>query len=108
MPMLLRSDDRKPVEMVPGVTRKTFGTTPSMMLCEITLAKGSVVPRHQHPHDQVGYVVSGQIKMIVGDAEMVCTPGDNYAIPGHTPHAAEAIEDTVVIDIFSPQREEYR
>lgn len=108
MAMLLRNGDRQPVQMLAGVTRKTFGTTPSMMLCEIRLTRGSVVPMHQHPHDQVGYVVSGKIKMTVGGAEMVCAPGDNYAIPGNTPHAAEAVEDTVVIDVFSPQREDYR
>lgn len=97
-----------PVEMLPGVFRKTMTTAPSMMLCEITLRAGAAVPLHQHPHDQIGYVVRGRIRMVIGGQERTCGPGDAYAIPGGTPHLGEALEDCTVIDVFHPQREEYR
>lgn len=106
--MILRSEDRQAVTMLPGVHRKTFGTTDNMMLCEITLEKGAVVSPHRHPNEQVGYVVRGLIRMAVEDREEVLRPGDNYAIPADVVHGAAAVEDTVVIDIFYPQREDYK
>lgn len=97
------------VEMLPGVHRRTLGTTGQVMLCEITLEAGAVVPTHSHPHDQIGYVVSGTIRMTVAGQERLCGPGDGYVIPGGTPHAADApFGRTVVIDVFNPPREEYR
>lgn len=98
-----------PVEMLPGVIRRTLTTTPGLMLCEIALDEGSTVPLHQHPHEQIGYVTQGQIEMTVAGEVRLCKAGDSYAIPGNTPHAARAVGGrTVVIDVFSPHREEYK
>lgn len=97
------------VEMLPGVFRKTLTTTPSMMLCEITLKDGSSVPTHQHPHEQIGYVVRGRMRLVIGDEARVLDAGDAYAIPGGVPHMAEPVDgDCTVVDIFHPHREEYR
>lgn len=102
-------DEATVVEMLPGVFRRTMTETPNMMLCEVTLKAGSGVPVHQHPHDQIGYVVSGKIRMLVGDGEIIFSAGDSYAIPGGIPHSGYPVDgDCVVIDIFHPIREEYR
>ena len=101
--------DARPVEMLPGVFRRTLTTTPGMMLCEITLEAGSEVPLHTHPHEQIGYVAQGTIEMTVAGETRLCSAGDSYAIPGSVPHAARASHGrTVVVDVFSPHREEYK
>lgn len=106
--MLTRQQDAAAVVMLPGVIRRTLSWSDEMMLCEIALKKGSAAPLHQHPHQQVGYVVRGLIRMTVGAETEVLRPGDGYAIPGGVPHGAEALEDSVVVDVFHPHREDYR
>ena len=104
-----RHPDAREVEMLPGVFRRTMTETPNMMLCEITLRAGAGVPVHQHPHDQIGYVVQGKIRMQMGEEEVVFAAGDAYAIPGGVPHSGYPVDgDCVVVDIFHPVREEYR
>lgn len=104
-----RNAEASVVEMLPGVFRRTLITTPGMMLCEITLEAGAEVPMHTHPHEQIGYVAQGQIEMTVAGEVRLCATGDSYAIPGGVPHAARATHGrTVVVDVFTPHREEYR
>ena len=98
----------EPVEMLDGIYRRTLGTTDQCMLIEVTLDEGAVVPMHSHPNEQVGYVVRGQIEMTIDGAVRVCGPGDSYAIPGGVEHMGRAASDCVVIDCFTPPREDYR
>ncbi len=100
-------DDVQPVEMLAGVIRRTLAVTDRLMLCEFFLKAGSEVPVHTHPHDQVGYVVSGETVMIVDGEEVHCRAGHAYAIPGGVPHGARAVQDSVLIDVFHPPREDY-
>jgi len=102
-------DDIRTVEMLPGVRRRTLTWGEKAMICEIALDPGAVVPMHQHPHEQVGTVLQGAIRMVIGGEERVCRPGDAYLVPSNVEHMAEALEEgAVVIDVFSPPREEYR
>ncbi len=103
----IKHDEVEPVEMLPGVERRTLAVTERLMLCEFHIRAGSEVPLHQHPHDQVGYVVSGEAIMVIAGKEYRCGPGDAYAIPGGVEHAARFEVDTVLIDVFHPPREEY-
>lgn len=96
------------VEMLPGVHRRTLGVTDEAMLCEITLDEGSEVPLHSHPHEQVGYVVRGSIRMTIDGTARDLNPGDGYAIPGNVEHSAVALTTVTVIDCFTPPRDEYR
>ena len=104
----ITAKDAGQVEMLPGVHRRTMGTTDEEMLCEFFLEKDSLVPPHSHKNDQVGYVVSGQVEMTIGDQVRIIQPGDSYAIPGGITHSARAVVDSVVIDAFSPPRDDYR
>jgi quercetin dioxygenase-like cupin family protein len=102
-------DATQQIEMLPGVRRRTMATTERMMLCEFTVSKdGDGVPPHSHPHDQCGYVLSGKIEFTVGVVTRVCLPGDTYGIPGGVIHSAKPLEDTVLVEVFAPPREEYR
>lgn len=76
-------------------------------MTEFRLKKGSILPRHRHPHEQTGYLVSGRIRLHIGDQSYDCTPGDSWCVPGDAEHGADVIEDAVAIEVFSPVREEY-
>jgi quercetin dioxygenase-like cupin family protein len=96
------------IEMLPGVHRRTMATTDEVMLCEFFLEKDSIVPPHSHLNDQTGYVVYGRMEMTIGGEVCVCQPGDSYAIPGGVLHSARALVNSLVIDAFSPPRDDYR
>jgi len=97
-----------PVEMLPGIFRRTMTDGDEMMLCEVTLDGGAIVPMHTHPHEQTGYLVSGRLRLKIDDEVRDLSPGDCWMIPGGVPHEATALERAVIIDVFSPPREEYR
>jgi quercetin dioxygenase-like cupin family protein len=100
--------DAGQVEMRPGVHRRTMATTDEAMLCEFFLERGALVPEHSHMNDQVGYVIYGRLEMTVNGEVYICQPGDSYAIPGGVLHQAFALQDTLVVDAFSPPRNDYR
>ncbi len=77
------------------------------LLTEFKLAKGAILPRHKHPHEQTGYLVSGRIDLTIGDATHHVEAGDSWCIPGSVDHNAVAHEDSVAIEVFSPVREDY-
>ena len=106
--MLTGRDEANPVEMLPGVVRRTLNEGERTMLCEIALAKGSVVPLHTHPHEQIGYLSRGRIIFRIGDEERELREGDSWCVPSNVPHMVTTLEDSVAIDIFSPPRDEYR
>ncbi len=95
------------VTVLPGVVRRTLGSTDKLMVVEFHVAAGAVVPEHNHPHDQAGYVVSGEMVMTINGKEALCRAGDSYQIPGGVFHGVRTLSDTVIIDVFSPPREEY-
>ena len=77
------------------------------MLVRWEFTKGAVAARHSHPHEQIVVMVQGKLRLKVGDTETIMGRDDIVVIPPGTPHEAEALEDTVVIDIFSPPREDF-
>jgi quercetin dioxygenase-like cupin family protein len=106
--MLTARDSVQPVEMLPGVVRRTLNAGERTMLCVVTLARGAVVPSHTHPHEQIGYLARGRLRFRIGDEERELAEGDSWLVPPNVPHVVTALEDSVAIDIFSPPREEYR
>jgi quercetin dioxygenase-like cupin family protein len=108
MPLIDR-ETVDPIEMLPGVFRRTMTDGERLMLIEVHMDKGAVVPLHTHPHEQTGYLLSGRISFKLGEAEpRDLDPGDCWLVPGGVPHEAVALEDCVFIDVFSPPREDYR
>lgn len=106
--MLFRNAEAVPVEMLPGLIRRTLADGETMMICEFTFGTGVEIPRHAHPHEQVGYVVSGRARMTCGDDTFEVGPGDSYSAPSNVPHGLVTLEPTVVVDTFCPPREDYR
>ena len=98
----------EPVEMLPGVVRRTLVWGEQAMVCEFTIRQGAVIPPHRHVHEQVGYMASGRLEFTVEGVAHVVGPGDGYAIPSNALHTVVALEDAVAIDVFTPVREEYK
>ncbi len=71
------------------------------------LAKGALVPEHQHESEQFSQILSGQLKFVFRDCEIVVQGGEVLYIPSGVPHAAEALSDTVAVDVFSPIRKDW-
>jgi quercetin dioxygenase-like cupin family protein len=101
-------DRAKAVEMLPGLARRTLVSDDRLMICRFDLDKGVEIPGHSHPQDQAGYVVSGRIRISVEGKSSDLGPGDSYSAPSGAVHSALALERSVVVDTFSPPREDYR
>ncbi|MBZ0275621.1 MAG: cupin domain-containing protein [Anaerolineae bacterium] len=104
----INSTDVTQVEMLPGVHRRTMATTDEAMICEFFLERGATVPDHSHKNDQVGYVITGRLEMTIGGQVQIVLPGNSYAVPGGIIHSARAVTDCIVLDCFSPPRDDYR
>ena len=94
--------------MAPGLIRKTLVSGDKLMICRFDLESGVEIPCHSHPHDQAGYVVLGKIRITVSGKSCDLGPGDSYSAPSGVLHSAVALEASVVVDTFSPPRDDYR
>ena len=94
-------------ELLPGIMFKTLVHGEKTLLGEFRLAKGAVIPDLSHPHEQTGYLIKGQVTFTMGQERTVVEPGESWCIPGNAEHSAEALEDSVIVEVFSPVREEY-
>jgi quercetin dioxygenase-like cupin family protein len=102
-----RQTESVPVQVLPGITRRTLVHGPKMLTCEFVLEQGRDLPLHSHPHEQSGYIVSGRIRLTLGQESCELGPGDSYYAPANVPHGATILETAVVVDTFSPPREDY-
>lgn len=78
-----------------------------LMLARVLLKKGCIVPMHHHENEQVTYVLEGVLKFWIDNREIVVAAGELLCIPPDVPHTAEALEDTVDLDVFYPPRADW-
>jgi quercetin dioxygenase-like cupin family protein len=90
-----------------GVSYKTLVYGKLTSLSEFRLKKDSIIPNHSHPHEQTGYMISGKMTMSIEGKKFDVTPGDSWNIPDKVEHGVEVHEDSIVIEVFAPVREEY-
>ncbi|MBN1836365.1 MAG: cupin domain-containing protein [Spirochaetales bacterium] len=103
-----RKEEAQGVEGPPGVTRRTLSYDEQSMLCHFHLRQGARVPVHHHPAVQNGYVVRGRVRFLRADgSSFLAEAGTGYVFGPEEPHGAEALEDTEVVDFFTPMRPEY-
>jgi len=95
---------KNPVEKV---MFKTLVYGEQTLLAEFRLEKGALLPKHRHPHEQTGYLVSGRMDLTIGETTYHVTPGDSWCILGNVEHHAIAHEDSVAVEAFSPRRDDY-
>lgn len=102
--------DQMPREQVSPMLDRRLITGERMMLAHVYLKKGCIVPRHQHENEQLTYILEGALKFWIGEderEEKVVRAGEVLHIPSMVWHKAEALEDTLDVDVFSPPRQDW-
>ena len=94
------------VQVSPEITRKAIHSG-SMTIARLELRKHAVVPEHSHHHEQITLVERGALQFAIDGGEKVVRAGESLVIPPHMPHGVVALEDSVVVDVFSPSREDW-
>lgn len=77
------------------------------LMGQFKIAGGSEIPSHSHPHEQTGILISGRLRFNVAGDIFEAGPGDSWCLVGGVEHSAEALEEAVVVEVFSPVREDY-
>jgi quercetin dioxygenase-like cupin family protein len=96
-----------PNEQITDAIARRFITGDSVTVGRFELKRGGRVPSHSHANEQVSIVLSGALRFTIADQETVVRAGEVMQIPGHAPHEVEVLEDTLVVDVFSPVRQDW-
>jgi quercetin dioxygenase-like cupin family protein len=102
--------DDMPKEPVSPTLERRLISGEHAMLAQVSLKQGGLVPRHQHVHEQFAYVLEGALHFRIGDGEgheLTVRAGEVVHLPSNVWHEAEVLEDSVVLDVFSPPREDW-
>jgi quercetin dioxygenase-like cupin family protein len=96
-----------PLEDLNPLLQRQFVVGQEIMAARVLLKKGCIVPEHSHHNEQLTYILDGALKFWIDGKEIVVHSGEVLCIPSNIPHKAEALEDTVDLDIFSPPRADW-
>jgi quercetin dioxygenase-like cupin family protein len=100
-----------PVEQISAQVSRQFVTGSQVMLARVELKAGAITARHSHANEQISYVESGVVLFHIGEdgaiEDKILHAGDTLVLPGHLTHGADAIEDSVILDIFAPPRHDW-
>ncbi|SMH36151.1 cupin domain-containing protein [Azospirillum agricola] len=108
MKILASAAQETPVITPEGAERRVLSYGPGLMLVEFTFKPGTVAPMHSHPHEQVGYIVSGALELTMdGHGTEILGAGASYYVPPGTMHGVTILEPTVLVDAFTPVREDF-
>ncbi len=96
-----------PLEELNPLLQRQFVVGQEIMLARVLLKKGCIVPEHSHHNEQVTYILDGALKFWIDGKEITVHAGEVLCIPANMPHKAEALEDTVDLDVFTPPRADW-
>ena len=96
-----------PGESITPFIARRYITGDRVTVAQFELKRGGVVPRHSHDQEQMTCVLSGRLKFVLNGHDVVVGPGEVVQIPGWVEHEVHVLEDTVVIDVFSPIRQDW-
>ncbi len=96
-----------PLEDLNPLLQRQFVVGQEIMLARVLLKKGCIVPLHSHHNEQLTYIVEGALKFYIDGQEIVVHAGEVLCIPANMPHKAEALDDTVDLDVFTPPRADW-
>jgi len=105
--IFIRTEPMEWEQVAPGMKRKFMGYDDNIMMVKVHFDKGGIGARHEHVHSQTTYVVSGKFEVTVGDKTEILNEGDGFYIPPHIEHGALCLEEGILIDVFSPVREDF-
>jgi quercetin dioxygenase-like cupin family protein len=95
------------IDIAPGIRRRTITHGASMYQMIAKLDAGSRMPEHKHPQEQVVHILEGKMRLIVAGEPHELRGGESFYLATNVPHGVETIEDTMVLDTFSPPRDDY-
>src|SRR5271154_2787520 len=95
------------LESLNPLLQRQFVVGQEIMLARVLLKKGCIVPQHSHYNEQLTYILEGALKFSIDGREIVVHAGEVLCIPSNMPHKAEALEDTVDLDVFNPPRADW-
>src|SRR5579863_3938145 len=96
-----------PLEDLNPLFQRQFVVGQEIMLARVLLKRGCIVPEHSHHNEQVSCILEGALKFWIDGREVIVSAGEVLLIPSHMPHKAEALDDTVGLDVFSPPRADW-
>ena len=105
--MFIESKDVEWEVTAPGMKRKIMAYDESLMLVRVEFEKGAVGTLHSHPHVQISHVESGLFEVEINGEKKQLAAGDVFYVPPHAVHGAVCLEPGVLIDVFSPMREDF-
>jgi quercetin dioxygenase-like cupin family protein len=105
--MVLKKREDGWKKMLEGVERQNLVHGDKTHLLKFRLHKDAVIPIHDHPHEQTGYLLQGKMVMIIEDEECRLESGDSWSLRGGVHHGVKVLEECLVLEVFSPVREEY-
>ncbi len=105
---IINKVDVQPIKFLEGIYRRTLVYDNNLMLCHFTLKENAEIPIHSHKEHQIGYIIKGKLKFLTENREFVAKEGDSYIFDSNEKHGAIILEDSEVIDVFNPAREDYK
>ncbi len=107
VPVVVRGGQGRAVVVASGVSRTTLAWGQRGLLVRFDLEAGAAIPMHAHPHEQTGYLVSGDLTLVGESGEWTVAPGDSWSLPGRLAHGARTTSGAVAVEVFTPLRSEY-
>jgi quercetin dioxygenase-like cupin family protein len=104
--MIYKNSNTEFITVKGGLKYKTLVHSDKTHMIKVTADKGAILD-HSHPHEQTGYLLEGHLKLTIDNSVSDILPGDAWAIPGNTHHRAEILENSIIIEVFTPPREDY-
>jgi quercetin dioxygenase-like cupin family protein len=105
--MIVYHQNVKLEQVAPGVSRKILASDGGLMSVEVQFQKGAIGAVHAHPHEQVSYVIKGSFEFELDGKKEVIKAGDSYYVDPDIKHGVVALEESIILDVFTPQREDF-
>ena len=105
--MIVKNSSIDLESMSEGINRKFLARGGKIMSVEVHFRKGAVAAVHSHPHEQIGYIIKGSLELELDGKKEIIMSGDSFYVKPNTPHGVIALEETTVLDVFTPQREDF-
>ena len=95
------------VERLSPLIDRQYVNTENTTVARFFLRKGAAVPEHRHENEQIAFVLSGAMRFVIEGKPVILRAGETLCVPPNTPHSAEALEDTIDLDVFTPPRTDW-
>ena len=105
--MIVKNNSVEKEKLENGISRKILARGGNLMMVEVCFEKGGIGAIHSHSHEQISYIHKGSFEFILNEEKEIVQANDTVYIPANIPHGVKALEDSIIIDVFTPQREDF-